>query len=59
MEIEIIDIAPPEPPWLAFAVQRLTRSGILGELISGSQQNSLIFASSKEKKWYSHAMLQN
>lgn len=32
MEIEIIDISPPEPPWLAFAVQRLTRSGILGEL---------------------------
>ncbi|MCZ7401157.1 MAG: hypothetical protein O8C61_02940 [Candidatus Methanoperedens sp.] len=32
MEIEIIDIGPPEPPWLAFAIQRLTRSGILGEL---------------------------
>jgi hypothetical protein len=32
IEIEIIDIVPPEPPWLAFAVQRLTRSGILGEL---------------------------
>lgn len=32
IEIEIIDISPPEPPWLAFAVQRLTRSGILGEL---------------------------
>ncbi len=32
MEIEVIDISPPEPPWLAFAVQRLIRSGILGEL---------------------------
>jgi len=32
IEIEIIDITPPEPPWLAFAIQRLTRSGILGEL---------------------------
>ncbi|MGB8218084.1 MAG: hypothetical protein WCE94_12360 [Candidatus Methanoperedens sp.] len=32
MEIEIIDIAPPEPPWLSFAVERLVRSGILGEL---------------------------
>ena len=32
MEIEIIDIAPPEPPWLDFAIQRLVRSGILGEL---------------------------
>ncbi len=32
MEIEVIDIVPPEPPWLAFAIQRLTRSGILGEL---------------------------
>ncbi len=32
MEIEIIDIIPPEPPWLAFAIQRLASSGILGEL---------------------------
>ena len=32
MEIEIIDIVPPEPPWLDFAIQRLVRSGILGEL---------------------------
>jgi len=32
MEIEIIDLIPPEPPWLAFAVQRLVKSGILGEL---------------------------
>lgn len=32
IEIEIIDIVPPEPPWLAFAIQRLTRSGIVGEL---------------------------
>ena len=32
MEIEIIDIAPPEPPWLAFAIERLVKSGILGEL---------------------------
>ncbi len=32
MEIEIIDISPPEPPWLAFAIQRLVRSGIVGEL---------------------------
>jgi hypothetical protein len=32
MEIEIIDIMPPEPPWLAFAIERLVRSGILGEL---------------------------
>jgi hypothetical protein len=32
IEIEIMDISPPEPPWLAFAIQRLTRSGILGEL---------------------------
>lgn len=32
MEIEIIDIMPPEPPWLASAVERLVKSGILGEL---------------------------
>jgi hypothetical protein len=32
MEIEIIDIVPPRPPWLDFAIQRLVRSGILGEL---------------------------
>ena len=32
MEIEIIDIMPPEPPWLASAIDRLVKSGILGEL---------------------------
>lgn len=32
MEIEIIDLIPPEPPWLAFAIQRLVKSGIVGEL---------------------------
>ncbi len=32
IEIEIIDIAPPEPPWLSFAIERLIKSGILGEL---------------------------
>lgn len=32
MEIEIIDIMPPEPPWLASAIDRLVSSGILGEL---------------------------
>ncbi len=32
MEIEIIDIMPPEPPWLASAIDRLAGSGILGEL---------------------------
>ncbi|GFO97900.1 hypothetical protein ig2599ANME_2111 [groundwater metagenome] len=32
MEIEIIDIMPPEPPWLASAIDRLVLSGILGEL---------------------------
>ncbi len=32
IEIEIIDIAPPEPPWLISAIHRLVGSGILGEL---------------------------
>lgn len=32
IEIEIIDVAPPEPPWLISAIQRLVSSGILGEL---------------------------
>jgi len=32
MEIEIIDIIPPEPPWLVSAIDRLVSSGILGEL---------------------------
>ena len=32
MEIEIIDIIPPEPPWLVSAIERLVKSGILGEL---------------------------
>ncbi len=32
IEIEIIDVIPPEPPWLSFAIKRLVESGILGEL---------------------------
>jgi hypothetical protein len=32
MEIEIIDIMPPDPPWLASAIDRLVLGGILGEL---------------------------
>jgi len=32
IKIEIIDLIPPEPPWLSFAIQRLVDSGILGEL---------------------------
>ncbi|MCL7412280.1 MAG: hypothetical protein M8353_01505 [ANME-2 cluster archaeon] len=32
IKIEIIDVIPPEPPWLSFAIQRLVNSGILGEL---------------------------
>jgi hypothetical protein len=32
MEIEIIDIMPPAPPWLISAIERLVKSGILGEL---------------------------
>ncbi len=32
MEIEIIDIMPPDPPWLASAIDRLVLSGIVGEL---------------------------
>lgn len=31
-DIQIIDVIPPEPPWLSFAIQRLVNSGILGEL---------------------------
>lgn len=30
--IQIIDVIPPEPPWLSFAIHRLEESGILGEL---------------------------
>jgi len=33
-KIEIIDLIPPEPPWLSFAIQRRVDSGILGELNS-------------------------
>jgi hypothetical protein len=32
IDIEIIDVIPPEPPWLSFAIQRLVDSGIFGEL---------------------------
>lgn len=32
LEIEILDIAPPEPPWLSLVVRRLEASGIFGDL---------------------------
>lgn len=32
LEIEVIDIIPPEPPWLSLAIQGLIKGGILGEL---------------------------
>jgi hypothetical protein len=31
IEIEILDVAPPDPPWLCDAVRRLEKSGIFGE----------------------------
>jgi hypothetical protein len=31
-DIQIIDVIPPDPPWLSFAIERLVKSGILGEL---------------------------
>ena len=32
LEIEVIDIFPPEPPWLTDCVRRLEKSGIFGDL---------------------------
>lgn len=32
LEIEVLDIAPPEPPWLSLVVRRLEASGIFGDL---------------------------
>jgi hypothetical protein len=32
LEIEILDIAPPEPPWLSLIVRRIEASGIFGDL---------------------------
>lgn len=32
LEIEILDIAPPEPSWLSLVVRRLEASGIFGDL---------------------------
>lgn len=32
LEIEILDIAPPEPSWLSLVVRRLETSGIFGDL---------------------------
>lgn len=32
LEIEVLDVMPPEPPWLVLVIDRLEKSGILGEL---------------------------
>jgi hypothetical protein len=32
LEIEVLDVAPPEPSWLSLVVQRLEASGIFGDL---------------------------
>lgn len=32
LEIEILDVMPPEPPWLAYVIDRLEKSGVLGDL---------------------------
>ncbi len=50
MEIQVIDIIPPEPPWLAFAIQRLSRSGILGELNIRFTQKLIDLRIFEEKK---------
>jgi hypothetical protein len=32
IDIQVIDVIPPDPPWLSFAIHRLVESGLLGEL---------------------------
>ncbi len=32
LEIEVLDVSPPDPPWLIYSLQRLESSGVLGNL---------------------------
>ncbi|NYT01331.1 MAG: hypothetical protein GKC10_01005 [Methanosarcinales archaeon] len=32
LEIEVLDVAPPDPPWLTYVLRRLEESGVLGDL---------------------------
>lgn len=32
LEIEVLDVAPPDPPWLTYVLKRLEDSGVLGDL---------------------------
>ncbi len=32
LEIEILDVSPPHPPWLVYVLEKLEKSGILGDL---------------------------
>jgi hypothetical protein len=39
MDIEIVDVVPPEPSWLASVVRRLEQSGIFGDLTIRFSEN--------------------
>ena len=32
LEIEVLDVSPPDPPWLIYSLQRLEGCGVLGDL---------------------------
>lgn len=32
LEIEVLDVSPPDPPWLVYSLQRLEECGMLGDL---------------------------
>ena len=32
LEIEVLDVSPPDPPWLVYSLQRLEACGMLGDL---------------------------
>lgn len=32
LEIEVLDVSPPDPPWLIYSLQRLESCGVLGDL---------------------------
>jgi len=33
LKIEVLDVSPPDPPWLVLALQRLEECGVLGDLM--------------------------
>jgi len=41
LELEVLDVSPPDPPWLVYVIGRLVESGVLGDLTVRFRHNIL------------------